>query len=93
MEQTTPAPQNPATHGDQRPRKLRLDTRDEQIVQQIAAGHSNREIARSIGISEQTVKNRLTAIYTMMGVKTRLELAVRALTPAVRDDSTFDARN
>ena len=63
----------------QRPRRAELDDRDRAIIGSIAAGHSNRTIARQMQISEQTVKNRLTAIYQILGVKTRLELAVRSL--------------
>lgn len=72
-----PAPIVPAD--SPRARKADLDDRDRAIIASIAAGHSNRTIAQHMQISEQTVKNRLTAIYQIMGVKTRLELAVRSL--------------
>lgn len=59
-----------------------LTPRERDIVAGVAAGRSNREIARRLGIKERTVKNRLTVIYQKLGVKTRLELAVLA---SVRD--------
>jgi DNA-binding NarL/FixJ family response regulator len=81
MQQTLPPEQMPPTvmPAQPRPRKAQLDDRDKRIVQAIAEGHSNKAIAQQMEISEQTVKNRLTAIYQLMGVKTRLELAVYAL--------------
>ncbi|MGQ4496932.1 response regulator, partial [Dermabacteraceae bacterium P13101] len=38
------------------------------IVELIGEGHSNREIAGSMGIAEKTVKNRLTQILAKMGL-------------------------
>ena len=40
---------------------------------------SNKAIAAALGITEQSVKNRLTALYRKFGVATRLELVVRLL--------------
>ncbi|MGQ0733986.1 MAG: response regulator transcription factor [Acidobacteriota bacterium] len=37
---------------------------------------TNREIARRLGLQEQTVKNQLSVIYGKLGVRNRLELAV-----------------
>jgi DNA-binding NarL/FixJ family response regulator len=55
-----------------------LTPRERQIVECVAAGLSNRQISDSLGINEQTVKNRLTAIFHKVGVTSRLQLAVRA---------------
>lgn len=40
---------------------------------------SNKEIASRLGISEQSVKNRLTALYRRLGVSSRLELVIRLM--------------
>lgn len=55
---------------------VRLTPRQRQIIRALAAGATNREIARRLGLKEQTVKNQLTVIYGQLGVRNRLELAV-----------------
>jgi DNA-binding NarL/FixJ family response regulator len=52
--------------------------RQKQIVRLLAAGGTNRELARRLGVREQTIKNQLSRIYTKLGVRNRLELAVYA---------------
>ena len=44
----------------------------------VAAGCSNKEIARQCAISEQTIKHHLTRIFDKIGVSNRLELAMVA---------------
>ncbi|HVZ23326.1 MAG TPA: helix-turn-helix transcriptional regulator [Vicinamibacterales bacterium] len=57
----------------------RLAPREQQIVEAILAAASNKEIAAKLGITEQSVKNRLTALYRKVGVGGRLELAVKLM--------------
>lgn len=45
------------------------------IVEAIVAGCSNKEIARSLSLSERTVKYHLTRIFSKFGVSGRMELA------------------
>jgi DNA-binding NarL/FixJ family response regulator len=59
-------------------RTFGLTQRELQIVAAIRAGSSNKAIATEFHISEQTVKNHLTAIFNKLGVSTRLELALFA---------------
>jgi two-component system nitrate/nitrite response regulator NarL len=56
-----------------------LTTREMQIAQAVAEGRGNREIARQLGITEQTVKNHLTSIFEKVGVASRLQLALAIL--------------
>jgi two-component system, NarL family, nitrate/nitrite response regulator NarL len=56
-----------------------LTPRELDIVGTIVAGYSNREIARHLGISEDTVKNHLSNIFDKVGVSSRLELALFAV--------------
>jgi DNA-binding NarL/FixJ family response regulator len=56
----------------------RLTPRERQILDLVAQGRSNVEIARRLGIEVQTVKNRLTEIYAKTGARNRVELALRA---------------
>lgn len=48
------------------------------ILKELVNGHSNREIADSLGIAEKTVKNNITQMLQKTGFRTRLELAIRA---------------
>lgn len=56
-----------------------LSPRERQIAGAVAEGMSNREIASALGITEQTVKNHLTAIFTKMKVTSRLQLALAVI--------------
>jgi DNA-binding NarL/FixJ family response regulator len=57
----------------------RLSPKEMRIVAAIVRGFKNREIAESVGTSEQVIKNALRAIYDKMGVNDRLELALFVL--------------
>ena len=55
-------------------------TRQEKIViTYLMQGCRNREIARHLSITEQTVKNHLRTIYDKVGVSDRLELVLYAI--------------
>jgi len=56
-----------------------LSPREMEILQHITNGLSNKEIARQLGISHQTVKNHITAILHKLGVKDRTQAAVYTL--------------
>jgi two-component system, NarL family, nitrate/nitrite response regulator NarL len=53
-----------------------LTPREQQIASAIANGHTNRDIAARLGITEQTVKNHLTSIFEKVGVDSRLQLGL-----------------
>ena len=52
-----------------------LSVQQMQIVEAIAAGSSNKEIAQDLSLSERTVKYHLTRIFSKFGVSGRMELA------------------
>lgn len=56
-----------------------LSSRERQVVELVAQGFKNREIAQRMFISEQTVKNHLHNIFDKLGVSDRLELALYAI--------------
>lgn len=60
-----------------------LTVRDRQIVELVANGLNNREIAESLFLSEKTVKNRLTNILSCLGLRDRTQLAVNLLRQSV----------
>ncbi len=50
--------------------------REQLIIQRVAEGCKNREIADSIGTTEHVVKNYLRLIYDKLGLWNRVELAL-----------------
>jgi DNA-binding NarL/FixJ family response regulator len=69
-----------------------LSTREREVVQNLAAGMTNREIAESLGLSRHTVKNYLFRIFDKLGVSSRTELLYLTMsgTPANTPDSADD---
>lgn len=65
--------------GGHRERPYGLTAREIEIVEAIAAGDSNRDVATRLNISLQTVKHHLTSIFDKTGTSTRLELALFAI--------------
>jgi DNA-binding NarL/FixJ family response regulator len=53
-----------------------LTPRERELVSLVAAGASNKDIARRLTISVKTVKTHLTSVFKKLGLSTRLELAV-----------------
>ena len=50
--------------------------REQLIIQRVAEGRKNREIADSLGPTEHVVKNYLRLIYDKLGLWNRVELAL-----------------
>jgi DNA-binding NarL/FixJ family response regulator len=50
--------------------------REQIIIQRVAEGCKNREIADSLGTTEHVVKNDLRLIYDKLGLWNRVELAL-----------------
>jgi len=60
-------------------RKIRtLTVREREIVALIAKGLVNKEIAQNLNISEKTVRNHLTVVFSKLGLSGRLALALYA---------------
>jgi two-component system, NarL family, nitrate/nitrite response regulator NarL len=60
-------------------RNLHVTLREIQIIAAILHGGTNKDIAKQLGLSEDTVKHHLTHIFEKLGVCTRLELALFAM--------------
>lgn len=56
-----------------------LSSREVEILDYIARGNSNKEIAKSLKISDQTVKNHITSILKKLAVNDRTAAVVHAL--------------
>lgn len=54
-----------------------LSAREQDVVRLLAEGHGNRAIARTLGISEDTVKKHVSHALTKVGVTSRTQLALR----------------
>jgi two-component system nitrate/nitrite response regulator NarL len=68
---------------DQQRKQFGLTGRELEVVGAIVSGLTNREIAESFSISEQTVKHHLRNIFDKVGVSNRLELALFAINHAL----------
>jgi len=67
------------TRTDRKKDTVRLTKRERDVLTCLVKGHSNKEMADSMFISEKTVKNHLTSIFRKLGVKDRTQAAVYAL--------------
>jgi DNA-binding NarL/FixJ family response regulator len=56
-----------------------LSSREVQVLDYIAKGNSNKEIARAMSISDQTVKNHITSIMRKLAVNDRTQAVVYAM--------------
>lgn len=56
------------------PRSVKITPREEAILNLLLAAQSNKAIADQLGLTEQSVKNRLTKLYRKFGVNSRLQL-------------------
>jgi DNA-binding NarL/FixJ family response regulator len=56
--------------------RLIASKREQQVIQLVAQGLKNREVADAIGIEEHVVKNYLRVIYDKLGLWNRVELAL-----------------
>lgn len=55
-----------------------LSSRELEILQEVKLGHSNREIAEYLHLSEGTVKNYVTTLLSKLGVRDRTQAALWA---------------
>jgi DNA-binding CsgD family transcriptional regulator len=60
-----------------------LTPRQKDLLHLVAAGHTNAQIARRLGISEGTVRTHLETIYTRLNVSSRTAAVTRAFSDRV----------
>ena len=63
---------------DDRLRRVDLTARDRQLLDQLARGRSNNEIARQLGVAPKTIRNQLSLLYTRLAVTDRSQAALLA---------------
>ena len=69
-------------------RVLDLTPRERQVLEQVATGLSNGEIARKLHVAEKTVRNQVSAIFGKLGVTTRAQAIVWAREAGVIGNDT-----
>ncbi len=57
---------------------LGISTRERTVLEHLAAGRSNKEIARELGVSPNTVKTHLARLYEKLEANRRTEAIARA---------------
>lgn len=55
-----------------------LSPRETQIVGQLLLGHTNREIAKTLGLTEQTVKHYMTGLMQKLDARNRVDIVIAA---------------
>ena len=66
------------THPEPPPELAQLTPREQEVLELIAAGQSNREIAAALFISERTVKNHVNSILRRLELRDRTQAAIFA---------------
>jgi DNA-binding NarL/FixJ family response regulator len=66
-----------------------LTPREEQVVALVADGLSNREVAGELGLSEHTIKKYLLRIFDKVGISSRVELVLYAMSHGEKSQSEW----
>ena len=61
------------------PRAVALTPREHEVLQALAEGLANKQVAARLGISEHTIKTHVTAVFEKLGVTTRAEAVARGV--------------
>ena len=64
---------------------MKLTIRQRQLMAELSKGHSNKQLARTLGLAEGTVKVMLHAIYEQNGVPGRVAAVIKFIGVQQRD--------
>ncbi|HKT37743.1 MAG TPA: response regulator transcription factor, partial [Ktedonobacterales bacterium] len=56
-----------------------LTERETDVLRLVADGESNKQIARDLNITEQTVKSHVSSIFSKLGVQSRTQATLYAI--------------
>jgi DNA-binding NarL/FixJ family response regulator len=73
--------------------RLLLTPREEQVVALVADGLSNRDVAGELGLSEHTIKKYLLRIFDKVGISSRVELVLYAMSHSEKSRSEWMPAN
>ena len=68
-----------AHHGNGQRASFGLSNRETEVIQLIAQGLSNKEISSRLSLSEKTVKNHISRIFSKLHINARSQAAVHAI--------------
>ena len=68
-----------------------LAERDQEILQLVAQGLSNQEVADKLFLAEKTIRNRLSIIFKQLHLENRTQAALYALREGLIDDETAES--
>lgn len=67
------------SNGSRRPDLNELSTRETEVIRLIAEGLSNKEISTRLHLSEKTIKNHISRIFSKLNIYGRTQAAVHAI--------------
>ncbi|HEY4866804.1 MAG TPA: LuxR C-terminal-related transcriptional regulator [Candidatus Dormibacteraeota bacterium] len=70
-----------------------LSSREEQVLRLVAEGLTNKEIARQLTVSQNTVKTHVTSLFNKLGVDSRAHAVAVAANVGLLDDLAFSEAN
>ena len=69
-----------------------LTAREVEVLREVAAGRTNRDVARALFISEKTVARHLSNLFVKIGVTSRTEAAAYAFAHGLADPAEHRSR-
>ncbi|HBU84676.1 response regulator transcription factor [Paenibacillus sp. UMB7766-LJ446] len=74
---------------DQTLNKVSITEREQEILQEVASGRSNKEIAAKLLMSQRTVEYSLTRVFEKLGVRSRSEAITEAMRIGLLRDNSI----
>lgn len=72
-------PKQVAERLEERAQRQQLTERERDVLESLIKGRSNKEIAHSLCVSDETVKSHLKTLFAKLGVRDRTEAAITAI--------------
>lgn len=72
--------------------QIQFSEREQQVIEQLIQGRSNKQIALALGVSVRAVEFHLSKIYSKLGVSSRTEAALQLSRVQLRESTTGGVR-